>query len=240
MGEPFPASEWWVPEKEASSAIVPARGSRGRPAAARTLYRATHHHHTRLFAVCQPTLNPNITTMSDVKVFTLEDLQAHKSREDLYLLISGKVYDATQFLDEVGTHTLSLPPSLDDITRRTSLPAFFFGSDAGGRPSALRAQRWLGSSGMAALREGHCCVAPRHPSRPAHDSCAEVVCSTPRGTSLFPPGPRLWPGAEHAKSPVLPPPPSTPPISPWTPTDMHHSTPVATRSFSRRLVSTSD
>ncbi|RSH84525.1 uncharacterized protein EHS24_006047 [Apiotrichum porosum] len=38
--------------------------------------------------------------MSDVKVFTLEDLQAHKSREDLYLLISGKVYDATQFLDE--------------------------------------------------------------------------------------------------------------------------------------------
>lgn len=35
------------------------------------------------------------------KTFTIDDLQAHKSRESLYLLLSGKVYDVTQFLDEV-------------------------------------------------------------------------------------------------------------------------------------------
>lgn len=40
--------------------------------------------------------------MSAVKTFNLEDLQAHKTREDLYILISGKVYDATEFLDEVS------------------------------------------------------------------------------------------------------------------------------------------
>ncbi|KAL1410185.1 hypothetical protein Q8F55_004190 [Vanrija albida] len=32
--------------------------------------------------------------------YTIDDLQAHKSRESLYMLISGKVYDVTQFLDE--------------------------------------------------------------------------------------------------------------------------------------------
>lgn len=40
--------------------------------------------------------------MSDVKTFTIEDLQSHKSREDIWVTISGKVYDVTQFLDEVG------------------------------------------------------------------------------------------------------------------------------------------
>ncbi|TXT11035.1 hypothetical protein VHUM_01786 [Vanrija humicola] len=34
------------------------------------------------------------------KTYTIDDLQAHKSRDSLYLLISGKVYDVTQFLDE--------------------------------------------------------------------------------------------------------------------------------------------
>ncbi|WOO78908.1 Cytochrome b5 [Vanrija pseudolonga] len=34
------------------------------------------------------------------KTYTIDDLQAHKSRESLYLLLSGKVYDVTQFLDE--------------------------------------------------------------------------------------------------------------------------------------------
>ncbi|KAF9581723.1 hypothetical protein BGW38_001154 [Lunasporangiospora selenospora] len=38
--------------------------------------------------------------MSEVKVFTLADLAEHSSREDLYLVIDGKVYDCTKFLDE--------------------------------------------------------------------------------------------------------------------------------------------
>nr|GAT47680.1 predicted protein [Mycena chlorophos] len=41
--------------------------------------------------------------MSDTtttKIVTLEELRAHKTKESLYLLISGKVYDCTKFLDE--------------------------------------------------------------------------------------------------------------------------------------------
>ncbi|KDQ64178.1 hypothetical protein JAAARDRAFT_116670 [Jaapia argillacea MUCL 33604] len=37
--------------------------------------------------------------MSD-KVITLEDLQAHVDKNNLYLLVSGKVYDVTKFVDE--------------------------------------------------------------------------------------------------------------------------------------------
>lgn len=40
------------------------------------------------------------TTMSEPKTFELEDLQKHTSREDIWLLVSGKVYDVTGFLDE--------------------------------------------------------------------------------------------------------------------------------------------
>lgn len=36
------------------------------------------------------------------KVYTLEDLQQHKSRDDLWLLVNGKVYDVTKFIDEVS------------------------------------------------------------------------------------------------------------------------------------------
>ncbi|EJT47101.1 hypothetical protein A1Q1_04175 [Trichosporon asahii var. asahii CBS 2479] len=42
--------------------------------------------------------------MADVsaspKVYTIEDLQQHKTREDCWVLISGKVYNVTKFLDE--------------------------------------------------------------------------------------------------------------------------------------------
>lgn len=52
-----------------------------------------------------PRLHP--PKMADVssassKVYTLEDLQQHKSRDDIWLLINGKVYDVTKFLDEVS------------------------------------------------------------------------------------------------------------------------------------------
>lgn len=33
---------------------------------------------------------------------TLEGLKAHSTRDDLWLLINGKVYDVTKFMDEVS------------------------------------------------------------------------------------------------------------------------------------------
>ena len=39
---------------------------------------------------------------------TLEGLKAHSTREDLWLLINGKVYDVTKFMDEVRSHSYSL------------------------------------------------------------------------------------------------------------------------------------
>jgi hypothetical protein len=33
--------------------------------------------------------------------YTLETLKAHNTRDDLWLLINGKVYDVTKFMDEV-------------------------------------------------------------------------------------------------------------------------------------------
>ncbi|KAI9491375.1 cytochrome b5-like heme/steroid binding domain-containing protein [Zychaea mexicana] len=38
--------------------------------------------------------------MSDVKIFTYEEIAKHNTREDLYMVISGKVYDITAFVDE--------------------------------------------------------------------------------------------------------------------------------------------
>lgn len=43
------------------------------------------------------------------KVYTIEDLQQHKSREDCWVLISGKVYDVTKFLDEVSSAQFAEP-----------------------------------------------------------------------------------------------------------------------------------
>lgn len=40
--------------------------------------------------------------MSEVKQFTYEELNAHKSRDSLWLTIHKKVYDVTPFLDEVS------------------------------------------------------------------------------------------------------------------------------------------
>lgn len=34
--------------------------------------------------------------------YTLETLKQHNTREDLWLLIDGKVYDVTKFMDEVS------------------------------------------------------------------------------------------------------------------------------------------
>jgi len=38
--------------------------------------------------------------------YTLETLKAHNTRDDLWLLINGKVYDVTKFMDEVRSATL--------------------------------------------------------------------------------------------------------------------------------------
>jgi len=37
--------------------------------------------------------------------YTLETLKAHNTRDDLWLLINGKVYDVTKFMDEVCDYT---------------------------------------------------------------------------------------------------------------------------------------
>ncbi|KAJ6850079.1 cytochrome b5-like [Iris pallida] len=37
---------------------------------------------------------------SDGKVLTLEDVAKHNSKEDCWLIIGGKVYDVTKFLDD--------------------------------------------------------------------------------------------------------------------------------------------
>ncbi|KAG5719983.1 Cytochrome b5 [Termitomyces sp. T112] len=34
------------------------------------------------------------------KIITLEELRAHKSKQSFYILIHGKVYDVTKFIDE--------------------------------------------------------------------------------------------------------------------------------------------
>jgi len=40
--------------------------------------------------------------------YTLETLKAHNTRDDLWLLINGKVYDVTKFMDEVWSIALVL------------------------------------------------------------------------------------------------------------------------------------
>ena len=37
---------------------------------------------------------------SDKKTISLQDCKAHNKEEDCWLVISGKVYDVTEFLDE--------------------------------------------------------------------------------------------------------------------------------------------
>ncbi|ONK58136.1 uncharacterized protein A4U43_C09F8580 [Asparagus officinalis] len=37
---------------------------------------------------------------SDAKVFTLEDVSKHNTNKDCWLIIGGKVYDVTKFLDD--------------------------------------------------------------------------------------------------------------------------------------------
>jgi len=38
--------------------------------------------------------------MSETKVITLEELKEHSKKDDLYVLISGKVYAVSKFIDE--------------------------------------------------------------------------------------------------------------------------------------------
>lgn len=42
------------------------------------------------------------STSSGSEGITLEGLKAHSTRDDLWLLINGKVYDVTKFMDEVS------------------------------------------------------------------------------------------------------------------------------------------
>jgi hypothetical protein len=59
--------------------------------------------------------------------YTLETLKAHNTREDLWMLLHGKVYNVTKFLDEVSARRLGqrIVPcyaSEMDSVRRELLP----------------------------------------------------------------------------------------------------------------------
>jgi hypothetical protein len=43
--------------------------------------------------------------------YTLETLKQHNTRDDLWLLINGKVYDVTKFMDEVSLATVYAGPT---------------------------------------------------------------------------------------------------------------------------------
>lgn len=45
--------------------------------------------------------------MSGKKLYTYEEIAAHNSRKDLWMVIHGKVYDITAFVDEVKTKKVS-------------------------------------------------------------------------------------------------------------------------------------
>lgn len=47
--------------------------------------------------------------------YTLETLKAHNTRDDLWLLINGKVYDVTKFMDEVRFSLLKSWGRTDEV-----------------------------------------------------------------------------------------------------------------------------
>jgi hypothetical protein len=44
------------------------------------------------------------TSSEESHPYTLETLKQHGTRDDLWMLINGKVYDVTKFLDEVSSY----------------------------------------------------------------------------------------------------------------------------------------
>lgn len=39
-------------------------------------------------------------TKTDTKVYTAEEIAKHTDRDDLWMVVKGKVYDVTKFVDE--------------------------------------------------------------------------------------------------------------------------------------------
>lgn len=42
------------------------------------------------------------SSSSDAKQYTIEQLKEHNSRDSFWMLLHGKVYDVTKFMDEVS------------------------------------------------------------------------------------------------------------------------------------------
>ncbi|KAF4619571.1 hypothetical protein D9613_004895 [Agrocybe pediades] len=84
------------------------------------------------------------------KTITLEELRANKSRDKFYILIHGKVYDATKFMDEhPGGDEVILAEGGQDATEafedvghsdeaRALLPAMLVGEIEGGAATSLK------------------------------------------------------------------------------------------------------
>lgn len=87
-------------------------------------------------------------TKSSTKKHTLEDCKAHNKEEDCWLVISGKVYDVTQFLDEhPGGFDIVLAATGKDATEdfeeighsnaaREMLDKYYIGDFEGGKEAA--------------------------------------------------------------------------------------------------------
>lgn len=85
------------------------------------------------------------------KVYSLADLRAHSTEADCWILVHGKVYDVTPFLDE---H----PGGFDIIVSNT-------GEDVwGGRKSAWEAAGRGADARLRVFWGCHRFPAPRHPS----------------------------------------------------------------------------
>ena len=57
------------------------------------------------------------------KVFTLEECKAHRTEKDCWLIIHGKVYDVTEFLDEhPGGDQIMLDVAGKDVTSEFEVP----------------------------------------------------------------------------------------------------------------------
>ncbi|KAG6856784.1 hypothetical protein H0H87_000752 [Tephrocybe sp. NHM501043] len=69
------------------------------------------------------------------KTVTIDDLRAHKSKDSFYILIHGKVYDATKFMDEDATEAFEDVGHSDEA--RALLPGMLVGSFEGVRDHHL-------------------------------------------------------------------------------------------------------
>ncbi|KAJ2331899.1 carnitine transporter, partial [Coemansia sp. RSA 2681] len=117
--------------------------------------------------------------MSEVKTFTGEQIQQHATREDIWIVVHGKVYDVTLFLDEhpggeevILEHAgIDATEAFEDIGHsddaRDLLSKYFIGNLEVGYPAEKPKTTSGGTSGVKSFLSGGfggmCLVAAGHP-----------------------------------------------------------------------------